>query len=87
MYSPDLRGEQEGEDDGAGGAGDHAGEGPVLPEEVDEHQGLVAPRLRGRAQEAGEVGDGVVPEALLHEPRQVPGAQERVRPVQQPAAR
>ena len=49
-------------------AGDHAGEGRVLHEEVEEHLGLVALRVRGRAQEAGDVGDGVVPQPLLHQP-------------------
>ena len=117
-YSPDLRGEEEGEDDGAhpevvvgdgavvlevprvvpvveipevaavaaaGGAGDHAGEGLVVLEEVEEHLGLVALRVRARAQEAGEVGDGVVPEALPHQPRQVRDAHERVHLLEQPA--
>jgi hypothetical protein len=51
-------------------AGDHAGEGLVVLEEVGEHLGLVALRVRDRRQEAGNVGDGVVPEALPHEPRQ-----------------
>jgi hypothetical protein len=36
---------------------------------VDEHLGLVALRVRDRLQEAGEVADGVAPQAL-HEPRQ-----------------
>ena len=63
----------------------HAGEGLVVPEEVEEDLRLVALRVGGGPQEAGGVGDGVAPRALLHQPRQVQHAHERVRLVEQPA--
>lgn len=72
--------------DGAGlrGSGEDFRDGLVQAEEVEEGAAVDAQRAVGR-QEAGEVRDGLVPQARLHQLQEVLHGHEHVRLVEKPA--